>query len=176
MHRRRSTAWLLVAAGAALAACQQAETPEQAAARMTAETDAARPAIEARTAAYARHYNAAQTDTLVALHTADAHVMPPNSPAVHGSEGIRAFFVAGFQQGPGGQLALRGENLAVNGPMALERGRWNFTPATGTPIPADSGKYFTHYHMTGDQWLIAEVIWNSDVPLPTPTAPPARRR
>ena len=171
---RLATTLLAAAALAGLAACQKAETPEQAMSRMTAETDAARPAIEAALAAYGRNYSAGHTDSLVAVHSPDAWIMPPNAPTVHGAEAIRQFFTAGLVQG-GGQLALRSEHLAVNGPVAIERGRYNFTPPAGAPMPVDSGKYLTHWHQSSGTWLIAEVIWNSDLPA-APPPPPARRR
>jgi hypothetical protein len=60
--------------------------------------------------------------------------------------------------------------------MAVERGRWNFTPNAGAPIPADSGKYLTRWDRVEGRWLIADVTWNSDVPLPPPPPAPTRRR
>jgi ketosteroid isomerase-like protein len=157
------TPWL--PAAAALAACQPAPTPEQA-------TEAARPAIEAALADYGRYYSAGNTDSLVAMHATGAHVMPPNAPATHGTDAVRQMFAQAFQQ-PGGTLTLRNENLTVSGPVAIERGRWNFTPAAGAPFPPDSGKYLTHWHQTGGRWLISEVIWNSDLPPPVPAPAPA---
>jgi ketosteroid isomerase-like protein len=173
MRTTRLAASLLAAA---LAGCEKAETPEQATTRIAAEADAARPMIEAAVASYGRDYSAGRTDSMVAIHTADGWEMPPNMPAVHGADALRQMFAAQFQQASGGTLTLRSEHLAVNGPMAINRGRYNFTAPAGAPIPADSGKYLTHWELAGGKWLIAEVIWNSDVPLPTPAAPPARRR
>jgi ketosteroid isomerase-like protein len=163
-------------AALALAACQRSETPEQAMSRMSAEAEAARPAIEAAIASYGRWYSTAQVDSLMTLHAADAHVMGPNMAPAHGTEGVRQFFTQGFSQGALGTLSLRTENLTVNGPVAIERGRWNFTPQEGAPLPPDSGKYLTHWHGSGGTWLISEVIWNSDVPMPAPAPAPARRR
>jgi uncharacterized protein (TIGR02246 family) len=173
MLTRRSPALLL--AVAALAACAKPETPEQAATRMQAESDAVRPAIEAGNASYVRYFNAGQADSLAALHTENTHVMPPNGPAVHGRDGVRELMTGFFQQAPSSQLTIRVEDVAANGPMAVDRGRWSFTPQAGTPMPADSGKYLVHWHRQADgSWQIQDDIWNSDVPLPPP--PPARRR
>jgi ketosteroid isomerase-like protein len=174
MRATRLAATLL--AVAALAGCQKAETPEQAEIRMAAEADAARPALEAQTTAFARHFTAGHTDSLVAIHTDDGWEMPPNGPAIHGADALRRMFAAQFQQAAGGTITLRNEHLDVNGPMALARGRYNFAAPAGSPIPADSGKYLTHWHLMAGEWKMVEVIWNSDVPLPTPAAPPARRR
>jgi ketosteroid isomerase-like protein len=174
MRATRLAATLLAAA--ALAGCQKAETPEQAETRMAAEAAAARPAIDAQTAAYGQHFSAGHADSVVAIHTADAWEMPPNGPATHGADALRQMFTAQFQQAPGGTLTLRTEDLEVNGPLALARGRYDFAAPAGSPIPADSGKFLTDWHLVAGQWRIAQVIWNSDVPLPTPAAPPARRR
>jgi ketosteroid isomerase-like protein len=167
---------ITILAAAALAGCQKTETPEQAAYRMNGEAAAARPAIDAQTAAYGQHFSAGHADSVVAIHTDDAWEMPPNGPATHGADALRQMFTAQFQQAAGGTLALRNEHLDVNGPMALTRGRYNFAAPAGSPIPADSGKYLTHWQLVAGQWRISQVIWNSDVPLPTPAAPPARRR
>jgi len=174
MHRTTA----LLAAAALLAACQKPpETPEQTNARMMAEADSVRPVLEGLDASYARWYSAGQTDSLVAIHMTEAVEMPPNAPAASGTAAIRQMFEAAFQMAPhGGTLALHSQNLSVNGPLAVDRGRWTFHPAAGAPIPADSGKYLTHWHNTGGSWKIAEVIWNSDTPLPTPAAPPAHHR
>jgi ketosteroid isomerase-like protein len=160
-------------AAAALAGCQKTETNEQAAARMTAEADAARPALDAQTTAFARLFTAGQTDSLVAIHTADGWEMPPNGPSIHGADALRQMFAGQFAQ-VRGTLTLRNEDVAVNGPMAVARGRFNFTATAPATIPADSGKFLTHWHLINGQWKMAAVIWNSDAPLPMPAAPPAR--
>jgi hypothetical protein len=33
---------------------------------------------------------------------------------------------------------------------------------------ADTGKYLIHWHQVGGKWLIADVAWNSNIPLPAP--------
>ena len=175
MHRH-TTSWLLVVAAAALAACQKPETPEQADARIAAETNAAHGTFAAMDNDYARWYSAGQVDSLLAIHRPSAVVMPPHAPTVTGTEALRQMFTQSFQMAPGGTLGLSHEHLVVNGPIAIDRGRFTFHGAAGSPIPADSGKYLTHWNMSVGRWLIAEVMWNSDVPLPMPPAPPARHR
>ena len=174
MLTRRSAALLLGAA--TLAACAKTETPEQAAARMQAESDAARQAIEQLAASFAAHLNAGHPDSVAALfYTSDATLMPPNMPAAQGHDAIRAT-LAGMMEGATVNLQATVQSVAANGPLAVERGRYHLTmtPAGG-PAVADSGKYLARWQRQADgSWKMAEDIWNSDAPLPPP--PPTRRR
>ena len=76
---------------------------------------------------------------------------------------------------------MRTASVVANGPIAVERGNWtfDFKPGKGAPpgmgAMTDQGKYLTHWHDVGGQWLMAEDIWNSDTPAaPPPPARPAR--
>jgi hypothetical protein len=104
--------------------------------------------------------------------------MPTNGKMVVGRDSIRSWLAEGLAMGTYA-LDLMVENVVANGPIAVESGRYTlaFTPGANAPMPAfaDTGKYMVHWHMVGDQWLIAEDIWNTDIPLPPPP-PPARRR
>jgi hypothetical protein len=57
--------------------------------------------------------------------------------------------------------------------MAVDLGRWQFAwPAAAKRPPGapavDSGKYIVRWVNEGGRWLMAQDIWNSDVPLPMP--------
>ena len=52
-----------------LAACQKPETPEQMSARMSAESDSAKTAIEAANVRYARHMNSGHPDSIAMMFT-----------------------------------------------------------------------------------------------------------
>jgi ketosteroid isomerase-like protein len=162
-----------LAAAATLAACQKAETPEQAASRMQAESDSARTAIEAQNARFVRYVNANQLDSLVLLYTPDGVLLPPDVPAATGRDSMKARF-AGFVA-PGGTVTLTTANLTANGPIAIERGNWTYAaPAQGrTPAMQFAGKYLVHWHQVDGQWLFAEDMWNNDAP--APPMPPAPR-
>jgi len=142
------------------AACQRTETPEQAATRMRAEADSARPLIEAQMARYARAAAAGNADSMIAVFTPDAVLMPPNRPATVGAEQIRAL-VAGT--GPF-QVRFRTQSLTVNGPVAIERGAWTAAmtaPGSRFTLLRD-GKYLARWQKVGDEWRMAEQIWNDD--------------
>ena len=172
----RFTRWTgaLAVATVTLAACQKAESPEQAASRMQAEADSAGPAIAAQNARWMRYANASQVDSVVELYTTDAVLLPPNTPAATDRAGIRASLAATMV--PGGVITLTTASLAVNGPLAIERGTWTYAiPAQGkTPAMNVAGKFLVHWRKVDGQWLFAEDIWNNDAPMAPP--PPAPRR
>jgi ketosteroid isomerase-like protein len=152
-------------------ACRPAETPDQMEARMRAESDAARPAIEAQLARFSRGAAAGNIDSMMAVYAPNAVVMPPGMPAVIKSQDLRAMFAA---SGPF-TIAFQIQNVSANGPMAVDRGTatYSMTPPGGGAAMTVSGKYLAHWRMIGGQWLMVEDIWNDDAPPPAP--PPARR-
>jgi ketosteroid isomerase-like protein len=165
---RWTTAALILAA-----ACKPAaETPEAMQARMQAETDSARAAIAAADTRYAAFVNAGQADSVAALYMEGGIAMPPHMPMATGRADI-AKTIGQLTSAGKFNLTITGTNLSVNGPVAIERGRFNvtITPPKG-PAITDSGKYLAHMHWVNGAWVIAENIWNSDLPLPTA---PARR-
>lgn len=163
----------LIAAALAITACQKAETPEQAAARMEQETAAARTAIEAQNARYGAYMAAGQADSVAALHAENAEILPPNAPAVNGRANIATYMAEGLAQGTFA-LTLTSQSVMADAADAFERGSYTFAFTPGPNAPkgmtamADTGKYIAHWHNDGGTWLIAHSIWNSDLPLPQP--------
>lgn len=159
----RTTRFLL-AVTAFAAACAPSETAEQRAARVQAETDSARTAIQAQTAAMQAHMNAAHWDSLGQFYAENAVSMPPNTPALTG----RAAIIDGMKQmlGPMSnfQIHFTPQNVSASGDVAVERGRYHMTFNMGRQAMADSGKYLTHWHKVDGRWLTMEEIFNSDVP------------
>jgi len=159
----------LIITAAALSACATAETPQQTQARMDAEAAAARPAIEARDAAYVAAFNAGKFDQTSATYTEQGIQMPPNSPANVGRAAIRksdsTFFTLGTSI-----LSVRIVSVVVNGPMAISQGEWTFEfkPGKNTPkgmkAMKDHGKALTHWHNVNGEWMMAHDIWNADTP------------
>jgi len=166
----RPTGTLMAALGslAVIAACQPAaETAEQAEARMASEAAAARTAIEASQARFVVHFNAGQGDSLAAHYTEDGRVMAPNTPVASGRQAI----AASMGMMGGATLVLTTESVAANGSLAVERGTYKITltpPGATAPI-TDTGKYLVHWHKVGDNWMMVDDIWNSDLPaMPEP--------
>lgn len=172
---------LLTALALALG-CRPAETPEQQASRIARESQAAKQAIDATNATWARLSAAGHADSIARYYDAAAVLLPPNMSAVRGRDAIRAFFgVLNTMSSPPPTLALRAESVWANGPAAVELGRWTFTWPAGAKRPpgapaVDSGKYMVRWVNERGQWLMAQDIWNSDTPLPAPAASGPRTR
>ena len=160
---------LFTAALVAVAACQKAETPEQAAARAEQETAAARTAIEAQGAAFGTHFSAGHADQVAALYTEDAEVLPPNEKAISGRANIQAYFATFLGAGTA-SLALTTGTVVASGTHAVERGSYvlAFTPGPQAPKEfkaiTDTGKYVAHWVNQGGTWLMAHDMWSSDLP------------
>jgi ketosteroid isomerase-like protein len=164
MHRNRSLmCWM--GAVALLGGCQPAaETAEQADQRMSAESAAAKTAIEASNAQFAAHFNAGHGDSVAAIYADNGRVLAPNTPAVSGRAAITAFMATMAPMKPA--LTLTTQSVAANGPLAVEMGTYSFTMTPpGAPAPiTDTGKYLVHWHKVGDKWMMVDDIWNSDLP------------
>jgi uncharacterized protein (TIGR02246 family) len=158
----------LTTLGVAAACRPAAESPEQQNARLRAESDSARAAIEAQGARFTRFFNAGQTDSVASLYTSDATVMPPGMPAVTGTDSIRATFAAmGTMMPAGTTLAFQVQSVVANGPIAIERGSWTMMVPAGDSAPTESrGKYLVMWRNVGGEWRIQEDIWNEDTPPP----------
>ncbi len=175
MVRRFVAASVLV-----LVACApKPETPEQAAARMRAEADSAKVAIEAANARFARFIAEGKADSAALNYAEDAVVMSPNMPPTRGRAAIQALFEQMIGWGTL-EMAPTTENVDANGPLAVERGSAVENLKPGPHAPAglaamfpDTVKYLTEWKKVGGSWVIANDINNSNRALP---APGAKRR
>jgi len=167
----------LAATALALAACKPAAAPPP------DTSAAAKTAIDAADATWARLTATGHADSIADFYSADATMMPPNMAPVHGRDSIRAFFATVNVVKP--TLAIRSVSVWGSGSAATEMGRWSWTwPAgmtrpPGVP-PVDSGKYLVRWVQDNGKWLMAQDIWNSDLPTPmaqapTPAAAPAKK-
>jgi ketosteroid isomerase-like protein len=135
---------------------------------------AAKQAIDAANADWPRLTAAGRADSIAQFYHQSAVLLPPNMAPVHGRDSIRAFFgVINTMSSPPPVLNLRTESVWASGPMAVEQGRWHFAWPAGAKRPpgapaADSGKYLVRWVNENGRWLMAQDIWNSDLPLPPP--------
>jgi len=163
-----------------LAGCQKPETPEQAQARMSREVAAARPVFDGVARSWERYTAANQPDSIAALFTEQGEQLPPNAPPSVGRAAIQAFQAKQLSQGQA-TISISVDEVLVNGPLAVSRGAYTLDIKPGSTSPAgmkavaDTGKYLIHWHEIGGKWLIADVAWNSNIPLPTPPKPAAAK-
>lgn len=146
-------------------ACQPADT----------SADAKR-AIDAANAQWPRLTSSGHADSIAEFYAADAVLMPPNMATIRGKDSVRAFFATINTIDPRPTLTLRAETVVARGPVAVETGRWLWTFPVGATLPpgmppADSGKYMVRWTQQNGKWLMADDVWNSDLPLPTAPAP-----
>ena len=164
----------LVSVAALLAACEPKESAQDEAAEMAADAAAARTAIEAANAAMAAHINAEHWDSAAMVYADNGRSMPPNMPVDLGREAITKSLAA--MAGMKVNISFATTSVAAHGDIAIESGTYSFTfTPPGAPGPmTDTGKYLAHWHKIGDKWVIAENIWNSDLPA-QPMGPPAAK-
>jgi ketosteroid isomerase-like protein len=116
--------------------------------------------------------NDGDADAWAACFGADAVQMPPNQPANVGIDAIRGWS-RGFLGAFSVEFSLAPAEVEPAGSgCAIERGAYEIalSPKGGGGDPLrDRGKYVTVYRREGDRWLMAQDIWNSDLPLPSQT-------
>ena len=163
-----SGALLLVLSG-----CMKPETPEQAQARMSREVAAVRPTFDAVARSWERYTAANQPDSIAMLFTEQGEQLAPNAPPSVGRPAIQAYQAQQMSLGQT-SISISTDEVLVNGPLAVSRGAYTLEVKPGAHSPpgmkaiADTGKYLIHWHQVGGKWLIADVAWNSNIPLPAP--------
>lgn len=126
-------------------------------------SDADRQAIQAGTDQWVRSLLAKDWDSLAALYTDDATLMPPNQPAISGREAIRQFN-ANFP--PLADFVATNERIEGVGDMAYVRGHYRMVMA-GPDADVDVGKYLEIRKRQPDgTWKYSLDIFNSSMPLP----------
>lgn len=132
--------------------------------------------IDRHNANLERWYAAGEIDSVASVFAEDAWQMPPNSPPLVGREAIRQFWSQAVQWGRW-DFTLEAQDVAVSGPMAVERGSYDlgFTPGPDAPpgMPGfeDSGNYLVHWRLEEDgEWRIVADAPVSERPMPSPPA------
>lgn len=111
-------------------------------------------------------------DKTVAYYADDALVMPPNGPATTSKTQIRAIWKGYLdsQDFSGGWKVVRVE-AAKSGELGYASGTWEFTWKENGKPAADHGNFTEIWKKQADgSWKCIADIWNSDLPLPAPTA------
>ena len=161
----------------ALAACApKPETPEQTAARMKAESDSARPALQAALDRVARYFAAGRADSLVMFYAEDAVLMLANMPALKGRAAIQAYAAEEMSWGTI-QASYTTTRVDAYGPLAVQQYTYVISFKPGPHAPAgmtavtDTGKMITAYKKVNGAWLaFADMGGMSDRAMPMPAA------
>jgi ketosteroid isomerase-like protein len=107
-------------------------------------------------------------NTFIAFVAADGTIMPPNNPAVGGSDAILAWATATFAM-PGFAVSWQATSaeVASSGDLGYTTGAYDFQGQMpdGTPM-TDRGKYATVWEKQADgTWKVVVDIFNSDMPM-----------
>ena len=123
-------------------------------------------AIDSQNAAYNKAYNNKDAESVGALHTIDATVMPPNQKIAQGRKEIINATNAEIQAGAQ-DLKFESLELVVSGDIAYETGLYSLNvKPKGQESFSDNGKVILIWkRQSNDEWLIDKDIWNSDLPI-----------
>ena len=133
----------------------------------------ARSLFEAATAAFHQALRTDDAEALFGYVADDVLLMPPGEDAVRGKAAMREWYAGFLAQYRTSSLALSGCEVFVGEEWAVELGayEWGLTPAAGGGAVLDRGSYMQVWKMEPDgHWRFAREIWNSSVPVDSPTA------
>ena len=120
-------------------------------------------AIEAANKTMMATYSQGDVEGVVALHTKNAQLFPPNSDCVTGGQALQALFQTLLDTGI---KAIKLETIETEryGDTASEIGRY-ILEGDGSQV-LDRGKYIVIWKREADQWKIHRDIFNTSMPAP----------
>ena len=112
---------------------------------------------------WARHWNAADADSIAALYADEAVYLPPHHVAVHGREAIREYLRTPLTHGVC-NLGFTVTYIKQLGTMAWDVGTYSMmVPQSDGTSKEDRGKYLSVWKHTGKGWRIVADAWSSDL-------------
>ena len=123
--------------------------------------------IAKRNATFCEYVRAGNVAGISKLYTEDAHLMPSNTPAIVGREGIKEFW-GSFASSQGVKDAsLTTVQLVGEGDQVTEYGEYKlkFAPE-GREAGEDKGKYMVLWKKTDEGWQLHWDMFNTNLPAP----------
>ncbi|MBI3982495.1 MAG: DUF4440 domain-containing protein [Gemmatimonadetes bacterium] len=137
----------------------------------TVNLDAEREALRQADAAYSQAAGSMNVDAFVGFYAADAKLYAPNSPAITGIEGIRAFATE-MSSMSGFSVIFHPTSLDVSsgGDMGYTLSHYVVTVngPDGKPVTEKGPDFHVWKKQADGSWKVLIDIWNSEDPLPTP--------
>ena len=125
---------------------------------LIAPASAQKAEIEAVNAKWIEYFNKGDFAGIGSLYTTDATAFPPGSAMVRGRAGIEVMWKSMAEQA--GDPKLVTLDVKPLGPSAA-REIGTFSLKTKGPTPQDvTGKYVVVWEKVGDDWKLADDIWN----------------
>lgn len=126
-------------------------------------------AIRATDSAFASAAAAGDAAALAGMYLPDAHLLPPNAPAVQGREAVRKHW-GGLTDAYHVRMDVAADAIEGRGDLAYAHGRYSLdaTPKgkEGAPLH-DAGKYLEILRRQSDgSWRYAVDMYSSDLPVP----------
>jgi ketosteroid isomerase-like protein len=99
---------------------------------------------------------------VAACYTSDAQLLPPNAPALTGTESITAFWQGAMSMGIK-DAKLETQQVEFSGELAIEVGQYTLTiQPEGSAAMTDVGKYIVIWKNDGGVWKLHIDIWNTN--------------
>ena len=118
--------------------------------------------IEAGEKKWLDAFNGGDASGVAQMYAADARLLPPNADIVQGRSDLEAFVKEFIQTGAKLQFELLAVHEAPD--VCASVGRYVMDFPAGSGIPQDRGKFIEVWKHQGGSWLIADDIFNSDLP------------
>jgi uncharacterized protein (TIGR02246 family) len=123
--------------------------------------------IAKRNAKFGEYVRAGDVTGLATLYTEDAHLMPANSPAIVGREGIKEFWGSTAQALGVTDAVLTTVELVGEGDTVTEYGNYTLKiQPEGQEAGEDKGNYVVLWKKTPEGWKIHWDIFNTNIPAP----------
>ena len=101
---------------------------------------------------------------MLTIYAPDARELLPDSPAIVGRDGIRAFYARLLDQLPRFAHRFEAEEITVGGAgdLAVVRGSYRSTPDTLQPAQVQTGKFVGVWRRREGDWRLVVNISNGD--------------
>ena len=113
-----------------------------------------------------------ELDRLLSYYTDDIVLMPPNDPGIYGKPEAADWFKEYFAHFKITAIGFADSNVIHRDDLAIERVNYHVSilPLAGGDRIVDEGRFLTIWKRAGDEWRIAQQIWNSSRPIGSGTS------
>jgi uncharacterized protein (TIGR02246 family) len=105
------------------------------------------------------------SDTMAFL-APNAVLIPPNHPALIGTDAIEAWARGMFEALTIQDIEISVDEVRIADGWAVSHGQWHMTMAAGDNIMSDTTRYVVVWErQTDGSWKVVHDVWNSSLPL-----------
>lgn len=135
-------------------------------------------AIREQDAQWSKTAGTGDLEATVSYYSDDASVLPPNASLITDKAGIRAMWAPLVAPAVSTSWTTSKVDVAKSGDFGYAMGSYDIKPKDPkSTAAADHGKFVEIWKKQADgKWKCAVDIFNSDLPLPAPAAPPTTKK